>query len=290
MLWLYIALAAYFIDAIAFIIDKYLLSSPIPRPFAYAFWVSILSLTAFALLPFGVFWINQFYFIVAFISGAAFFAGLIFLYKSIKLTDVSIAATNAGVISAVFTYLFSLAILKDKLPFSNEIAFLFLVVGIFFLGKAERGAFKHSLFAGLFFGLSFVLLKWTFNEANFINGIFWTRMGFIGAGVLSLIFRSARKEISHSFKTASYSSRFLFVLSKITAGAGFFLLYYAIKLGDVALVSALLGTQFLFLFILAILLRNKVPGIAENISGKILLDKLLGIGFIIGGFIALFKF
>lgn len=290
MLWLYIALTAYLIDAVAFIIDKYLLSSPIPRPFAYAFWVAIMSSIVVVLLPFGVFWISPFYFLVAFISGAAFFAGLIFLYKSVKLTDVSVAATNAGVLAAIFTYILSFFILKDRLLFSNDIAFILLVIGIFFLGKVEKGVFKHSLLAGLFFGLSFVLLKWSFNNANFINGIFWTRVGFVGAGLSSLIFSSARKEIGASFKKVSYSSKFLFILSKITAGAGFLLLYYSIKLGDVSLVSALLGTQFVFIFVLALLLRNKVAGIAENVSGKILLNKLLGIGFILCGFLVLFKF
>jgi len=289
LLWLYIALAAYLINAIVFIIDKYLLSSPIPRPFAYAFWVAILSSIAVLLLPVGVIWVSSFYFIIALISGAAFFGGLIFLYKSVKLTDVSIAATNAGVLSAVFTYLFSFLILKDKFIFSNEIAFMLLVAGIFFLGKIKRNIFKYSLTTGLFFGLSLVLLKWTFNEANFINGIFWTRMGFAGAGILSLMFYGARKEIAASLKNVSKSSKFWFVTGKIMAGAGFLLLYYSIKLGDVSLVSALLGTQFLFVFILAVILRNKVPGMAENLSGKILLNKLLGIGFIIVGFLALFK-
>lgn len=288
MSWFFIALIAYFIDAIAFIIDKYLLSSPIPKPFAYAFWVAVLSLGVVVLIPFGIVWISPFYFLIAFISGASFFAGLIFLYKSVKITDVSVAATNAGVLAAIFTYLFSIFILKDKLAFSGEIAFIFLIAGIIFLGKAQKGIFKYSLTAGIFFGLSFVLLKWTFNEANFINGIFWTRIGFVGSGILSLIFASARKEITTSFDKVSPSSKFLFILSKITAGAGFLLLYYSIKIGDVSLVSALLGAQFLFLFVLSVILRNKVPGIAENISGKVLLYKLLGVGFIVFGFIILF--
>ena len=226
MLWLYIALAAYLINAIVFIIDKYLLSSPIPRPFAYAFWVAILSSIAVLLLPVGVIWVSSFYFIIALISGAAFFGGLIFLYKSVKLTDVSIAATNAGVLSAVFTYLFSFLILKDKFIFSNEIAFMLLVAGIFFLGKIKRNIFKYSLTTGLFFGLSLVLLKWTFNEANFINGIFWIRMGFAGAGILSLMFYGARKEIAASLKNVSKSSKFWFVTGKIMAGGGVLFFFF----------------------------------------------------------------
>src|SRR3989338_5010811 len=87
MLWIYLALTAYFVNAIAFVIDKHLLSSSLPRPFAYAFGVSILSILAVVLIPFGVAWLGVQYFFISFVSGTAFFIALFFLYKSIKLSD-----------------------------------------------------------------------------------------------------------------------------------------------------------------------------------------------------------
>ena len=172
MLWIYLALTAYFVNAIAFVIDKHLLSSSLPRPFAYAFGVSILSILAVVLIPFGVAWLGVQYFFISFVSGTAFFIALFFLYKSIKLSDVSVASINVATLSAIFTYVLSVFILKEKLGTNNGLAFVFLVLGILFLGMIRRDIFRYSILAGLFFGLSLVLLKWTFNYSDFVNGIF----------------------------------------------------------------------------------------------------------------------
>src|SRR3989344_8140891 len=105
--WLYLALLAYFINAVAFVTDKHLLSSRIQSPFSYAFGVSILSSFAFLLVPFGVNWQGYSYLVVSLVSGLAFFVALLFLYKTIIESDISIASTNVGTLTAVFTYIFS---------------------------------------------------------------------------------------------------------------------------------------------------------------------------------------
>ncbi|OGM98993.1 MAG: hypothetical protein A2915_03465 [Candidatus Yanofskybacteria bacterium RIFCSPLOWO2_01_FULL_41_34] len=289
MLWIYLALTAYFVNAIAFVIDKHLLSSSLPRPFAYAFGVSILSILAVVLIPFGVAWLGVQYFFISFVSGTAFFIALFFLYKSIKLSDVSVASINVATLSAIFTYVLSVFILKEKLGTNNGLAFVFLVLGILFLGMIRRDIFRYSILAGLFFGLSLVLLKWTFNYSDFVNGIFWTRIGFVGSSLFMLVFPRARGEISNSLKNAPQSSLFLFILNKIIAGVGFLTLYYAIQLGNVSLVNALLGVQFSFVFILALIFGKIFPDVAENITRKILIKKLLGISFIGVGFLMLFR-
>ena len=63
----------------------------------------------------------------------------------------------------------------------------------------------------------------------------------------------------------------------------------AIKLGNVSIVNALLSVQFVFIFILAIIFRNKIPGIAENMKGVVILEKLIGIIFVGVGLLILFK-
>src|SRR5690606_22229694 len=112
--WLFFALLAYLINAVAFVIDKYLLSAPLPRPFAYAFWVAALSVFALVLIPFGV--STDFgpdYFLISLGSGLSFFIGLNFLYFAIKATDVSIASTMSGVLTAVFSYFLSVSLLGE---------------------------------------------------------------------------------------------------------------------------------------------------------------------------------
>lgn len=289
MLWLYLALLAYFINAIVFLIDKHLLASYIPKPFAYTFGVSILSILAVVLIPFGVSWLGLNYFILAFISGASFFVALFFLYTAIKFSDASVASTNVGTLSAIFTYIFSILILHNKLGLHNGFAFTFLVLGLLFIGLVRRDIVKYSISSGLFFGLSIVLLKWTFNNADFNNGIFWTRVGFVGTAFSALLFSSARKRIYDSFHACPPGSMFLFVLNKIIAGIGFIIYYYAVSLGEISLINALLGVQFVFVFILALIFGNKISGISENIKGKVLAEKLIGIVLIVSGFLMLFR-
>jgi drug/metabolite transporter (DMT)-like permease len=281
-------LAAYFINAFVFIIDKYLLASPIPKYHAYAFGVSILSLSSLILIPFGVSWLGIEFLLLALASGACFFIGLMFLYKAVKESDVSVAATQAGVMGAIFTYIFSVLILKETLPLQNIVAFSLLIFGIFLLGKIEKRVFWPAVFSGLFFGLSYVLLKHSFNASDFINGLFWTRMGFVGSAFLSLLFKHVRDEVKFSFHHAPSNSKIIFLLNKALAGIGFVILYFSIRLGNVSIVNALLGFQFMFTFLLATVFREKIPGIKENLNARIIKFKIAGITLILAGLLLLF--
>jgi len=290
MLWFYLAIVAYALNAVAFIIDKHLLSAPILRPISYAFWVGILSCVVVVLLPWGIYWVSFYYFLISFASGAAFFFALIFLYKAVKKTDISVVSTKVGVLGVIFTYIFSILILKDYFSGQDVAAFGFMTAGIIFLGKTgEKGIWLEALVSGTAFGISTVLLKLAFNLSTFLNGFFWTRLGLVGTALFILIHPSAHKEVFLSFKNSPHSSRFIFLGNKILAGIGFALLYVAIKLGNVSVVNALLSIQFVFIFLLALIFRNKIPGIAENIKGAVLLKKLSGMILVGIGFFIFFK-
>lgn len=289
MLWFYIAITAYALNAVAFVIDKHLLSVPILRPISYAFWVGLLSLAAILVVPFGVHWVGFYYFLIAFASGAAFFFALVFLYKAIKKTDISVASTKVGILGVIFTYIFSVLILGDYFSNRSIVALGLMVVGIFFLGKAGKGIWREALISGAVFGLSTVLLKLAFNQSTFLNGFFWTRMGLVGMALFTLTHPTARKEIFSALRESSHSSRFIFFVNKIIAGIGFALLYVAIKLGNVSIVNALLGVQFVFIFLLAVIFRNKISGISENVKGMVLFEKVAGIILICVGLLMFFK-
>lgn len=286
MFWIYSALIAYLINAIAFIIDKYLLVTHITRPLAYAFGVAVLSVFALVLLPFGVTLQSPSYLLIAFLSGCLFFVALIFLYKNIIATDISIASTMSGSATAAFSYFFALIILGESLDLKDMFIILILLAGMLFLGKIDKSAWPIALLAGMLFSLSFIFLKISFNNSDFINGIFWTRMGFVASALLSLIFNPFRKDIVNSIHGTRVKIGVIFVINKILTAAGFVLLYYSIKLGRVSIINSLLGFQFLFIFIFALFLRKKIPQLEKYIDKKHLIQKILGIIFIIIGFFA----
>jgi drug/metabolite transporter (DMT)-like permease len=286
LFWIYSALIAYLINAIAFIIDKYLLVTHITRPLAYAFGVAVLSVFALVLLPFGVTLQSPSYLLIAFLSGCLFFVALIFLYKNIIATDISIASTMSGSATAAFSYFFALIILGESLDLKDMFIILILLAGMLFLGKIDKSAWPIALLAGMLFSLSFIFLKISFNNSDFINGIFWTRMGFVASALLSLIFNPFRKDIVNSIHGTRVKIGVIFVINKILTAAGFVLLYYSIKLGRVSIINSLLGFQFLFIFIFALFLRKKIPQLEKYIDKKHLIQKILGIIFIIIGFFA----
>lgn len=289
MLWFYIAIVAYTINAIVFVIDKYLLFAPIPKPVSYAFWVSLLSLAVVVVIPFGVSWVSFNYFLIALASGASFFVFLVFLYEAVKKTDVSVASTKVGVMGVIFTYILSVLILKDYFSGMDVVALVLLALGILLMGKTGKGVWFQALIAGIAFGASTVLLKLTFNHSTFLNGFFWTRIGLVGAALFMLVHPSTRKEVFSSLKNYPHSSKFVFVGNKILAAGGFALLYVAIKLGNVSIVNALLSVEFVFIFLLALIFRKKISGIAESLTGGVVLAKLAGIALISAGFLILFK-
>lgn len=286
MSWLYFTFLAYLINALAFVVDKYLLSYRVPKPFAYAFWMAILSSVVVFIIPFGVSMQSVGYITVALASGGAFFVGLVFLYNAIHASDVSIASTMSGVATAIFSYLVSVPLLNESTDLSNIIVLALLISGMFFIGRVDKKILSRVILAGAFFGISFPLLKLSFDSSDFINGIFWTRIGFIAAALTSLIFPRIRQDALGFARKTRYRTGVLFVSNKILAGIGFLTLYYAIRLGEVSTVNSLLGLQFLFIFILALFLRSKIPRIEEHIDKRHILQKLIGMGLITIGFLA----
>lgn len=285
MSWLYFTILAYLVNAFAFVVDKYLLVFHIPRPFAYAFWVAVLSTSAVVLIPFGVVVQSIGYLMIALASGASFFVALIFLYKAIKASDISVASTMSGAATAVFSYFLAVPLLGETAGVLGTAAIAMLIIGMLFLGRTDKKIWPLAIWAGLFFGISFVLLKISFDLSNFINGLFWTRMGFVGAALVSLVFGPARRDAFQSFRNARVRVGAMFIGNKLLAAAGFLLLYYAIRLGEVSVVNSLLGFQFLFIFTLALMLRSKIPRIEEHVDKRNLINKIVGIGFVVAGFL-----
>jgi uncharacterized membrane protein len=79
------------------------------------------------------------------------------------------------------------------------------------------------------------------------------------------------------------------LFNKILAGIAGILLIKAIEVGEVSLVQALGGLQFVFLFLIAIVLGPITPiDFGENVKRKDVYTKLIAISVIVIGFILLF--
>lgn len=297
MLWLIIVVLAYFLFAVVALGDKYLLAGP-PNPKTYVFYVGVLGSLSLILIPFINFYLPPYYqILISFLAGAVFIFALLGLYEGLEHFEASRIIPAIGGLLPLFifvlTYLFSRG--EETLNFKGFSAFVFLVLGSIFITKSPYKkisfkSFKISLITAFLFAIFLVLSKYVYLSQPFWNGFIWIR---IGAAVTALFFiftKDARKEIFERKFSFSKKTGILFI-SNQTLGVGAFILqHWAIALAGLAylaIIGALQGVQYVFLFILTILLSLKFPKILkEEISKKILFQKivsilLIGLGLVI---------
>ncbi len=290
MTWLYLAIAAYFLDAVVFVIDKYLLARNIPNPNAYAFFVALMSLFGILLLPLGIQVPAASALLVAFVSGVAFYMGLVFLYKAIQFVDISEVMPAIGALTALATLGFSALILPTHLDTMQIVAFILLVAGT---GLLSYFHLSHAILADAIacaasLGFSFVTLKLFFESTDFVSGLFWTRWGVVLAALVMLAFPKPRKEIFSAFSSSGVEAKVIFFLNKVLAAAAFALLYYAIKIGNVVFVNAVQGIQYVFILAMGAVLLHLSPGLFKRHVQPMNRRKAFATGLIVIGLALVF--
>jgi hypothetical protein len=296
MLWLVITISAYFFLAVVSLFDRYFLVGSIPNPKVYAFFVGILgALLALFLIPIGITFPELApVFLLGVGAGFVRIFAILFLAQSIVGSEVSRAVPAIGGFLPIFSFLLFFLFLPSQ-EILNEfqvIAFLLLILGSVLISLKEFSLrffsfqnLKYPIVASFLFATAYFLGKILFLQTDFLNGAFLILLGG-GLGALSFLFLSeARKSILHQKITQKMSG--LFIVGQIFGVLGVGALYYAIFLAkpfQVPLINALEGLRYVFLLFFVFLVGLKFPKILkEEISRKILFQKILAILFIGGG-------
>ncbi|TSC74846.1 MAG: Uncharacterized protein G01um101444_137 [Parcubacteria group bacterium Gr01-1014_44] len=294
MSWIYLALFAQFINAAVFLLDKFLLTSKsIARPLAYVFYVSMLSGVAVLILPFGaVSWPTVQVIWLSLATGGAFTVSLYFLYSALFSADASDVAPAVGAVSALASLFFSFWFLGNILTGSFLLGFVLLVAGTALMSyfRFNRRTTGHVLLAGVFFALSVVTVKMLFDVTSFWNGFFWSRLGNLVVALSLLFWPANRRIFLHNVLASSHKTKFLVLASKFLAGIAFLLILISIKLGNVALVNAIAGAQFVFLLLFALIFTKKFPKyFYETVHHHVaIIQKVAATFLIVAGYFLLF--
>ncbi len=290
MLWIYLAILAYLLNSFVFIIDKNLLLRNVSSPLSYAFYVSILSSFVVLLLPFGVHLLPIPFLVVGLASGLSFFIALFFLYGAIKNIDVLEATSSVGAITALATFVFNFLFLHEKIAGKDFMAFALLVAGALILAyfHLTSRSVVHIISSGVLFGFSYTTLKYFFNSTDFINGLFWSRMGLVGGALFLLLIPPARNKIINSFGSSAPRSKTLFLFNKALAAGAFVILYYSIKIGNVVFVNALQGLQYVAVLLFSFLLGDRFSKLFEKHAREHYWRTILGVIFISAGLFVIF--
>jgi len=263
MTWFWVTLAAYALLGLVSVVDRYLLSGPLPNPRAYTFYVGLLGMFVFLLTPFfGLEILSPNLLGIALLSGFLFAAGLLFLYSGLNKFEASRVVPATGGLVPVFTLIFSLLILKGSgVDRWDWLAFFLLVLGSVII-TAEEGkkvtppSLKFAAGAAVFFALSFVLAKYVYLASSFWSPFIWMKVGgFVFAAGIFAFSASLRRSVLKRETDSSprrKKTAALFLANQALGAGGNVLQSLAIFLAPalyVAFVNALEGLIYVFVLI-----------------------------------------
>jgi len=293
MLWLIIIIIAYFLFSITSLGDKYLLVGP-PDPKIYSFYVGALSILVLILAPFVGFFIPDLFTIIF-----CLFVGIIYLfaifsaYQGLEYFEASRIIPALGGLVPIFTFLFIYLFSggKEILGLKEMIAFALLVVAsvlITYVPKKKiiSESLKISIIGAIFFSLVFVMSKYVYSMLPFWTGFIWIRVGVFLTALLLLFSKKARKDV-FSKKKSSFNKKTgtIFVVNQIVGAGAFVLQSWSVALVPLAFVSiinAMQGVQYIFLFIFTLFF---LKSLREEISRRIIIQKVIAIIIIIIGLV-----
>lgn len=306
MSWLTLTIFAQFLNSIVSLIDKYLVTSKkITTPLLYVFYTGILtslgiiiyvptlifnssslpSLSNIAFLSIGAF-------LFLFLAACSQLVALWGLFTCLKCNDASDVVPVIGSLSAVCALIIGYIWLDVSLPIHFAIGFALLIVGTLFIShlRFSKKTFLLTVVSGLGFALYSILLKEVLIAYSFENSFFWLSVITPLVSLCLLFIPSMKISFSHNKKQKQVKrTGVILLLNKIIAGIAGILLIKALENGEVSLIQALGGLQFLFLFILGIVFGPLTSqNFGENIKRNDLYTKLIAISIIFVGFVVLF--
>ncbi len=308
--WILLAVVAQLLNAIVSLVDKYIVTDEriLPQPFVYAFYTCALSGAAIAVYAFsaapapldGVSFpdIRNVRFPslevmgLALLAAYTFFYALVSLFKALRRADASDVVPVVGAVSAVCSFGLAYLFLDARLSQNFLFGVLLLALGTALVSRF-RFSWKIALscvHAGVFFAFHFVVIKGLFNATSFDDGFFWSRVGFVVFALSLLLVPQYGRRILTQLKATGRRASAFVLTNKVIAGLASVLILKATELGDVSVVQALGGLQYVFLFAFGVTLGPCTPSeCGENTRDpKVLLRKAVFIVVIVAGFFMLF--
>jgi uncharacterized membrane protein len=222
-----------------------------------------------------------------------FFIALVSMFDALQKADASDVVPVIGATSAVATFGLSYFFLDTTLSTNFILGIILLALGTYLVSRFQfsaKTAFM-SIHAGIFFALHYIAIKGLFITTSFDDGFFWSRVAFVFFALSLLMVPSYFEKIKGQTKSTTKHAGFLIFSNKVLAGVATILILKATDLGDVAVVQALGGLQFVFILLLGIFFTigvKKLPA-GEQYSRESILRKALFVAVITLGFLVLFK-
>lgn len=280
--WFLIAFIGYFLLALTFVLDKFILTKTVSKPVVYTFYSTFFSFLIILAYPFGVVFLNNsFDWLVALGSGLAFGFAMWTQFIAVKNSEASHLNPFLGGIVTIFTYLLSNYFLSEKLTDFQISGMIILIFACFLLSfeKTEKKSglnisFFWAIFSGFLYALSHVLAKYLYEIYPFLTALVWSKASVGVLAVFLLFFPSVlktfkkNKNLEKKKVKKKKSAILIIVIAKTLASLSVGFIQYAMAIGSVTLVMAMSGVQYILMFILIILSTKLIPKIFKEYFTK----------------------
>lgn len=280
--------------AVVDILDKFLLTARKILPASYTFFTVVTGAGLLVIWP----WVYEVVpaksIILNLLSGAYFSLAMYVFFKLLSFGEVSRVIPFVFGLVPAFDVLLS-AIFKIDPLLPKEIAALALLVpGAMLIayhpsGQLHRHIWLKVLAAFLFSSYN---LLWHYGAqiGGSLNNLMWNRLGAAGVLIMLLIVPLFRKNV-FAFQHVSQKKHTsaLFVFKQILGGFNFVALSHFLTVGSVAIIDALSGFRYAFLFLGAVVLSHRhIHVLDEELDKKVIKLKLASLGIIFLGTVILF--
>ena len=236
MSWLLVTISVYFLLAIVALVDKYLISGPIPSPRVYTFYVGGLGILALFLIPLVEFLVPDLLNVVlSLISGPIYIFALLGLIGALQLFEASRVVPAIGGILPLFTFglVFLFSGREEIFSFWKILAFILLISGsVLITFEREKIVTLKSLqiatLTAFLFSLAFVLSKFVYLAQPFWSGFIWMRIGGFIAAIFLFFSKEVKEELFKSRISFKPKTASIFLANQAMGGGAFILQNWAI--------------------------------------------------------------
>lgn len=285
-------LLAYFLNAAAVTIDKFMLTKHVPNPLVYVFYFSIFSALALLALPFTHI-PSLTVFLIASTSTILWTLGAYFMFKGLQVGIVSRVIPIIGTLIPVLLLIES--VINQTISQTQEMAVLVLILGIVALtitdwkGRITKKEILFEVLSAIFFAVSYLVLRQAYLREEFFTVLIWSRFIIVPASLIILLIPQLKKQVFEVKEDQPKFSMFskagiLFLMGQAAGGTSEILLTFSVSLASPALVNSLAGSSYVFLLLFSLILGRFYPSVfaekynALSISTKTVGIILLGIG------------
>ena len=288
--WLIIAILGYFAFALASLGDKIILGQS-PRPRAFTFFVGIFNVLVVLMIPFISFsWPSGYAGFWIILNAIVYIFGLYGMFSALEKFDVSRVVPAIGATQPVFIFLLTWLFWgPQNINVQQIIAFVLLLLGTVLISLNRSGdlftkeSLVISLVTALLFSLDFIFSKFVYLEMPFLQGFIWIRIASFVIALLLLLNNNFYKDVfsKRARNKTKFSTGVLFVGFQVAGGIATVLQGLSIALVPIAflaIINALRGVQYVFLFGFSIACTIFIPKILkEYISKGAIIQKVISI-------------